>query len=168
MASGVASLSRRAGSCYPVVPPKTGACNAQYAVNFVKQNQTAATQVAGQLGVSPEDILGLSAAETGYGRSAIAQQANNFFSLHGDATAPYATGVRRAGDGPMSVFPSYLASAQSFAAQYGYLVQGKINPSAFANALVPRFNSAKAPLGNPNFVPNLVIVINAVKLRMGC
>jgi hypothetical protein len=68
----------------------------------------------------------------------------------------------------MSIFPSYLASAQSFASQFGSLVQGKSDPTAFVKALVPRFNPGKAPLGNPDFVPFTVDVILTVKARMGC
>ena len=102
--------------------PAMNVCDVQYAVTFVKQNQASATKVAQQLNVLPEDVLGLSAAESLYGTSSIARQASNYFSLHGTEKAPFATGVRRNGDGPMSIFPSYLTSAQSFASQFGSLV----------------------------------------------
>jgi hypothetical protein len=69
----------------------------------------------------------------------------------------------------MSAFPSYLASAQSFAAQYGSFVTGVVDPTKFAQALVSAgFNPGKLPLGNPNFVKDTAGTINATKGRMGC
>jgi len=151
------------------LPPK--ACNDQNAVGFVKAHAAYAAQVAGQLQVPTENLLGLSAAESGYGTGPFAINGrNNFFSLHGDASAPFANGsAKSARDGLMSTFPSYKASAQSFAAQYGNLVRGKSNPTQFVGALVPRFNSTKvATGGDPQFVPKTVSVIQMVKARMGC
>ncbi len=153
---------------------KSPLCNDQNAVNFVKANIGAATQVSGLLQVPPVNILGLSAAESGYGKDpnvttiVDGQPANNFFSLHGGASAPYANGSFMLGTARLSTFPSYQASAQSFAAQYGGLVQGMSTASDFASALVPRFNPGKAPLGNPNFVSNLATVIANVRARLVC
>jgi flagellum-specific peptidoglycan hydrolase FlgJ len=153
----------------PENPTKDPACNNVNAVTFVKTHQADAATVAQQLGLPTENILGLSGIESGWGLSRIATTGNNFFSLHGSAGAPFANGSMQALQGAsMSTFPSYLACAQSFAAQYGNLVQGKSDPVEFAQGLMPRFNSGKAPLGNPNFISDTVNVIQMTKRRMGC
>jgi flagellum-specific peptidoglycan hydrolase FlgJ len=150
-------------------------CNVTYAVDFVKTNLSDAATVAQQLQVSTEFILGLSAAESGWGRDWNAtkvvngQPARNFFSLQGDASSPFANGSMKSGGGTsLSTFASYLDSAKSFAAQYGTLVKGKATAKEFATALVPRFNPGKAPLGNPTFIQDLVSIIGTTKARMGC
>src|SRR5450755_311773 len=124
--------------------------------------------VAKQLNVPTQNVLGLSGIESTWGTSHAAIQANNFFGLHGGANAPFATGAWSTGGGvAMSSFPSYSASAQSFAAQYGGSVKGVANPTAFAQALVKAgFNPGKAPLGNPNFVRDMAATINATAGRM--
>ncbi|MFI5176597.1 MAG: hypothetical protein ACHQKY_17185, partial [Terriglobia bacterium] len=64
----------------------------------------------------------------------------------------------------------YLASGQSFAAQFGSFVNGVSNPTAFAQALVKAgFNPATAAGGgNPNFVASTAATINATAGRMQC
>jgi Mannosyl-glycoprotein endo-beta-N-acetylglucosaminidase len=149
--------------------PNNG-CNARQAVNFIQTHEADAATVAQQLNVPTQNILGLSGIESQWGRSNAATEANNFFGLHGGANAPFATGVWYTSGGvAMSSFPSYLTSAQSFAAQYGNSVQGIANPTAFAQALVNAgFNPGKLPYGNPNFVPDTAGTINATAGRMQC
>ncbi len=108
----------------PVTPAKKGTgCGATEAVSFIHAHQTDAATVAQQLGVPTENVLGLSGIESKWGTSNAATQANNFFGLHGGANAPFANGVWYTSGGvAMSAFPSYLASGQSFAAQYGSYV----------------------------------------------
>jgi len=124
--------------------------------------------VAQQLGVPTQNVLGLSGIESQWGTSNAARSANNFFGLHGGSNAPFANGSWYTSGGiQMSSFPSYLASAQSFAAQYGPGVSGISNPTAFAQALVQAgFNPATAPLGNPNFVADTANTINMTAIRM--
>jgi len=146
-------------------------CNAKQAVSFIHTNQAAAATIAQQLNVPVQNILGLSGIESFWGQSNAALKANNFFGLHGGANAPFATGVWYTQGGvAMSSFPSYLASAQSFAAQYGSFVQGVTNPTAFAQALVKAgFNSGtSAGGGNPNFVTSTAATISATAGRMTC
>ncbi len=139
-------------------------------MSFIHANQAPAATVAQQLGVPTQNVLGLSGIESTWGTSNAAIQANNFFGLHGGANAPFATGVWYTSGGvAMSSFPSYLASGQSFAAQYGSFVNGVTNPTAFAQALVKAgFNPGTAPLGNPNFVRDTAATINATAGRMQC
>jgi len=145
-------------------------CNAKESVRFIHTNKAAAATVARQLGIPTENVLGLSGIESTWGRNNAAIQANNFFGLHGGANAPFATGVwYTSGGTKMSSFPSYLASAQSFAAQYGSYVQGVTNPTAFAQSLVQAgFNSGRLPGGNPNFVRDTARVIKDTAGRMPC
>jgi RHS repeat-associated protein len=152
------------------------ACNVGYAVVFVKAHAGDAAEVAARLRVPTQNVLGLSAAESRWGLDWNAtrtadngQPARNFFSLQGNAKSPFANGSVLSGKGTrLSAFPSYKAAAQSFEAQYGGLVTGKVTPLDFATALVPRFNSGKAPLGNPNFIRDLVRTIGMTQRRMGC
>jgi RHS repeat-associated protein len=162
----------------PPFPPAANngkGCNATGAVSFIHAHQADAATIANQLGVPVQNVLGLSGIESQWGTSNAALQANNFFGLHGGANAPFANGVWYTSpkSGPavaMSKFPSYLASAQSFAAQYGSYVQGVTNPTAFAQALVKAgFNPGSAALGgNPNFVKDTAATINATAGRMQC
>ena len=148
---------------------KNPVCNSSNAVAFIKAHQLDAATVAGQLGVPTENVLGLSGIESAWGLNRFARDGNNFFSLHGGASAPFANGSMRSLKGAwMSTFPSYLASAQSFVKQYGSLVQGKSDPEEFAKGLMPRFNSGMAPLGNPHFLKDTVSTIRMTKKRMGC
>jgi Mannosyl-glycoprotein endo-beta-N-acetylglucosaminidase len=143
----------------PVLAANNGTgCNAKQAVSFIHTNQAAAATIAQRLNVPTQNILGLSGIESAWGQSNAALQANNFFGLHGGANAPFATGVWYTSGGvAMSSFPSYLASGQSFAAQFGSFVKGVSNRTAFAEALVKAgFNPATAAGGgNPNFVASL-------------
>ena len=144
-------------------------CNSVNAVTFIKDHQTDAAKVAEQLNVPTENILGLSGIESQWGLNRFAKEGNNYFSLHGGKDKPYANGSMQALQGAwMSTFPTYLASAQSFAEQYGSLVNGKSDPQEFAKGLMPRFNSGKAPLGNPDFVKDTANTIQMTKRRMGC
>ena len=126
---------------------------------FIGSNLAAAQQVASQLNVPVANILGLSAEETRYGTSSVAMNANNFFGIHSGAPGSIGTYTTSGGAG-VSMFPAstgFLSSAQSFAINFGSLVNGVSDPTAFAQALVPNFNSANAATGgNPNFV-NLVV-----------
>ncbi len=152
------------------------ACNVAYAVDFVKAHVADAAEVAARLRVPTQNVLGLSAAESGWGRdwnvtrtADNGQPAMNFFSLQGNAKSPFANGSVLSGKGTrLSAFPSYKAATQSFEAQFGGLVTGKVAPIDFAKALVSRFNSGKAPLGNPRFIPDLVNAIGMTQRRMGC
>jgi hypothetical protein len=146
-------------------------CGAKQALSFIHTNQAAAATVAQQLNVPTQNVLGLSGIESSWGQSNAALQANNFFGLHGGTNAPFATGVWYTSGGvAMSSFPSYLASAQSFAAQNGSFVKGVANPTAFAQGLVKAgFNPATAAGGgNPDFVSSTASTINATAGRMQC
>jgi RHS repeat-associated protein len=132
------------------VPP----CSAKKSA-FINANSGAAGQIASQLNVPTANILGLAAEETGWGTSSIALNANNFFGIHAGAPGNIGT-YTTSGGARVSMFPAstgFLSSGQSFGTNFGSLVKGVSNPTAFARALVPKFNTAKAATGgNPNFV----------------
>jgi membrane-bound lytic murein transglycosylase B len=161
----------------PGTPPPTNPkkdqpkeCNAAVAVDFITQYRADSAAVAQELSVPTENVLGLSGIESSWGRSNAARLANNFFGLHGDASAPLANGVWYTSGGvAMSTFPSYAASAKSFGIQYGQYVRGQVDPTAFAEGLVRAgFNPGKAPLGNPNFVRDTASTIVSTRVRMQC
>ncbi|MBS0575786.1 MAG: glucosaminidase domain-containing protein [Proteobacteria bacterium] len=135
---------------------------------FIAANSKAAAQIATQLNVPAENVLGLSAEETGWGTSSIAMNANNFFGIHAGAPGSIGTYVT-SGGARVSEYPAstgYLSSGLSFASNFGSLVQGISDSAAFAQALVPKFNTANAKTGgNPDFVKLVNGAINGVK---GC
>jgi hypothetical protein len=137
-----------------LIPANTGNCSGKK-TSFIKANSIPAAKVASQLKVPTANILGLAAEETGWGTSSIALNAHNFFGIHAGAPGNIGTYTTNGG-ATVSMFPAstgFLSSAQSFAVNFGSLVNGISNPTAFAQALVPKFNTANAANGgNPNFV----------------
>ncbi|MGH7047252.1 MAG: glucosaminidase domain-containing protein [Stellaceae bacterium] len=71
-------------------------------------------KAADQLGIPVENILGLSALESGWGSRPFAAQGSNYFGIH--YLAPYATGYMQAKRGPAKIatFASYADSLKSF------------------------------------------------------
>ena len=124
-----------------------------------------------------ENILGLSGRETTYGTSRFAFEGNAFFSMERRVNVkagqdpqpptflfPFSTGWMQAEDDKavfMAKYPSFLASAQSFAAVYGNAARGIQNPVDFLTALQKAgFNS------NPSFLSPATI--NNTRVRMQC
>jgi RHS repeat-associated protein len=155
-------------------PPPAPNCPAgpPNVISFIHTNQAAANALQLQSNVPADYLLGLSGWESTWGADRFAAQGNNFFSLHGGSTAPFAIGSMKAlgNNTYLSTFPSYLASGQSFLAQYGKGLAQASSPAAFALQLIKNhFNSGNAATGgNPNFLPNTVTGINMVIRRKGC
>jgi hypothetical protein len=146
-------------------------CNAVDAVMFAQRVRHDCEIIAKQLDVPVENIIGLAAEESEYGRGRIASEYNNYFSMH--APAPFQKGSEPAKAAPkvrVAVFDSFLESAQSFAAKYGSLVKGIADPKDFGAALVRGgFNSGSASTGGrDNFAQYLAGVIADVKARIAC
>lgn len=103
--------------------------------NFITPaNVAAANNVANQLDVSTADILAIAARESTWGTSNFAVQGNNFFGLHAPQAGQSGTVTGSQGV-VMAAFSGFAASAQAFANNYGGLVQGLANPTAFFSAL---------------------------------
>jgi len=102
---------------------------------FVDAHLAETQAVAKTLGVPVENILALSALESGWGESPFAADGNNYFGIH--YPAPFAAGFVLAGDGRTKVatFTTYADSLRSFVAISGSLVRGKSDPEVFAAAL---------------------------------
>jgi flagellum-specific peptidoglycan hydrolase FlgJ len=136
--------------------------------NFITSHLGDATAVANSLGTSPENILGLSALESGWGVGNFADH-NNFFGQH--APQPGQIGsFTTAKDSPGATFSSYSASAQAFAQQYGSIVQGITDPSAFAAALQ---NSGKFGVNQngtpvPSYVGSTAATIRGIARAAAC
>ena len=169
-----ASCTTGLDACVFAIAPKKG-CPAGPAnvYNFIHTNQAAANALAQQSGVSADYLLGLSGWESMWGANRFAEQGNNFFSLHGGASAPFANGSMQALRPPyasLSTFPSYFASGQSFLAQYGNGLAAASSPAAFAQQLINNhFNSGNAATGgNSNSISNTVTGITMVIRRKGC
>ena len=148
-------------------------CTAPNVIDFIHAHQVDAIVLGKQLEVPPEYFLGLSGWESTWGANRFAQEGNNFFSLHGGSTAPFANGSIKGRLPPyvsLSTFASYLDCGRSFIAQYGSFLRGVNTPLAFAHALVKSgFNSGDAKTGgNPNFVENTQTGIHMVVSRAAC
>jgi hypothetical protein len=146
-------------------------CNYQPAVDFVKKIQADCQTLADQIDVPLENIVGLAAEESEYGKGRIAMTYNNYFSMH--ATAPLQTGEVPSLKDPkvmVATYDSFLNGGQSFVKRYGDAVRGIKDPTEFAKALVKvRFNTANSKTGGrDDFVPYLSGIIGAVKVRMSC
>jgi hypothetical protein len=146
-------------------------CNNADAVSFVNAHRSDCTQIANQLKVPTENILGLAAQESQWGSGRIARDLNNFFSLH--APAPLQIGAESAqGDPKVKVakFSSFLQCGLSFAARYGSAVRGISDPLEFSKKLVTvGFNTGNAASGGrEGFAAYLADIIKTVKVRMGC
>ena len=146
-------------------------CNDTDAMAFTKTHASDAASVATQLHVPTENVLGLSGAESRWSAGRFATDGNNFFSLQGNSSSPFANGQMEAqkSTAVLSKFPSYLASARSFAAQYGNQVSGIQGGQAFAKVLTPRFNNLNAAKGgDPKFIDKTSGAISDTKKRMKC
>jgi len=113
---------------------------------FVKAHLADAQQAADQLDVPVENILGLSALESGWGGHRFAAQGNNYFGIH--YPAPFATGSmdaisyvidkngnRKEVITKVATFASYADSLRSFVKISGSIIRGKSDPTEFAAAL---------------------------------
>ena len=148
-------------------------CTAPNVIAFIHAHQADAIILGKEIGIPAEYFLGLSGWESLWGDNRFAQEGNNFFSLHGDSTAPFANGSMNGRRPPfvsLSKFPSYLDCGRSFIAQYGSSLRGTNTPLAFAHALVKSgFNSGDARTGgDPNFVENTQTGIHMVVSRAAC
>lgn len=136
-------------------------------LNFIRKHRRDAQEIAEELNIPVEWILGLSGQECGYGTSEFARNAHNFFGLH--PNAPGNVGNYPSNRNPkVSRFTSFRASAQSFATRFGELVRGKKTSKEFVDALVPEFNTTIPPLGNPKFREETQGGIKAITDRIGC
>lgn len=158
----------------PAKPSKL--CNNVNAVNFVKSNEADAASVANQLHVPTENVLGLSAHESQWGTGPFISRnglGNAFFSEEGGPQPALSNGVMHpTGNPAVNVwsFPSYLASAQAFAARYGKYVMNVTNPSQFAGNLQKMgYNSGTtAGNGTPGWSQQVVRDIANTAARMNC
>lgn len=149
----------------------TNPCNAADAVIFAQRYRSESGFIARQLQVPVENILGLAAEESEYGRGRIATEYNNYFSMH--APAPGQLRAEPARKDPrvkLAVYGSFAQSAQSFAIKFGAAVRGKTDPKAFAAALVrvgynPGSNTQG---GRDGFADYLARIIEQTRIRMAC
>jgi len=113
-------------------------CGAQ-ASAFVSANAGYARQIAKATGVSPTNLMGLSALESNFGTSNIATTSNNFFGLTVGRAFKGATGVYTTTDGRKFgsyPAPGFLTSGLSFAQSFqGARVKGVTDPATFASRL---------------------------------
>ena len=106
---------------------------------FVERHYEDAKDVADALGVPVENILGISAVESGWGgidpKARFARDGNNYFGQHAPATYQIGTMPIERGRGQMAVFATPSDSFQAFGYHYGSRVQGTSDPAEFARIL---------------------------------
>lgn len=146
-------------------------CNDIDAVAFVQKFRNDAKHIALMLDVPVENILGLAAEESGWGKGRIAIDYNNYFSMH--APAPLQIdeqAAKRSSTVKVAVYSSFLQSGQSFAARFGSAVRGKKDTKAFVQALMHAgYNSGNPKTGGrAGFATFLTDIINTAGERMLC
>jgi hypothetical protein len=143
-------------------------------LTFIKIHLNDAIAIANLANILPEEVLGISGLESGWGDGRFAVEGNNFFSLH--APAPYETGTITAkGDAKVQVakFASYLDSGKAFAnSKKGHLIKGIKDPVHFATVLQkycgfgwePDPSDSKHKRYRPvaNYVHDVSITINSI------
>ncbi len=119
-----------------------------------------------------ENLLGLSALESGWGSGPfVVDGRNNYFSLHSPApfesehvTASKAQNVK------VATFKSYEDCLRSFAKSYGPTVQGITDGKKFAEALqkAKKFGINPDSSAVSTFVPNVTSTIHDFAIRLDC
>jgi RHS repeat-associated protein len=142
-------------------------------LDYMKNHLADAGRVAANLNVPVQDILGLSAEESGFtGTSNAVTQAKNYFSLHGAppkgfSLPPGTVGggfYRSLKDGYLIVFTGYLDSGMYFANKYSNLIKGVGDPDEFAKIL----HGHGYGVGNQHFVGDLSSIIGEMAARLEC
>ncbi len=130
---------------------------------FIDAHLSDAAAVARQFGIPVENIIGVSAVESGWGTSRFAREGNNYFGIH--YPAPFASGYMVARDNRVKVatFASYADSLRSFTATAGSLVRQIADPDAFATAL---YDSGKFGVGNRTYARDLARTIRSLRLLL--
>jgi hypothetical protein len=140
-------------------------------LDWIASYRDTADKVATQLNTNVENILALSALESGWGKGRFALEGNNFFSLH---APPHWTGntIQARGDAKIRLckFTSYADCAQMFATVYGDLVRGKRDAFHFGSALQDAGKFGINPDGSKvtTFVPELKETANSFLVRLKC
>jgi len=126
---------------------------------FVDDHMADAQNGADKLGIPVENILGLSALESGWGKGRFAAEGQNYFGLH--APSPFQTGTIQATKTKRKVevatFRSYADSLNSFIARYGSLIRGVSDPQTFARLLqnTGSFGVDEDGRKRPEYVPDV-------------
>ena len=152
-------------------PKANKLCNNLSAVQFVRRFQSDCELIAKDLDMPVENILGLVAQESEWGRGRIASEYNNYFSMHAPAIYEISeTPARRDPSVKVAVFESFIQCGKSFVFRYGKAVKGISDPKAFGDALVKAgFNPGNAAKGGrENFPDYLAGRIKEAKERMAC
>lgn len=106
-------------------------------LTWIDSYGNAAEKVAADLGTNPENILGISALESGWGTGPFAKDGgNNFFGMH--SPQPFENGRIQAAKNKkvwVSTFASYEDSVKAFAKNYGRVIRGIKDAGKFAKAL---------------------------------
>jgi len=135
---------------------------------FIDDHLQDAQKLADKLHVPVENILGLSALESDWGRSRFAIDGNNLLGIH--YPAPFATGYIVAGESKAKVatFASYQDCLDSFAQTYGKLVYGISDPAQFATLLQNSNGFGIYPDGSKRkeYVPGVAATIRGFRVRV--
>jgi hypothetical protein len=134
---------------------------------FLDDHMADAQNGADELGIPVENILGLSALESGWGKSRFAAEGQNYFGLH--APSPFQTGTIQATKTKRKVevatFRSYADSLNSFIARYGSLIRGVSDPKTFARILqnTGSFGVDEDGRKRPEYVPDVDATIRGFR-----
>jgi RHS repeat-associated protein len=145
-------------------------------LDYIRRHLHDASLLGAELQVPTENILGLSAEESGgpgfTEDTNVVRLANNYFSLHGTPPKGFsippgtASGgfYRSLKDGYLNVFKNYLESGEEFVRRYRGLATGVQDPTGFATVL----HNHGYGVENSIFVKQLRSIIADMAARLKC
>lgn len=143
-------------------------------LDWIWRYRADSVDVAASLRTTIQNILGLAAFESDFGRSRDALMGNNFFSLSTtrDEPLPGQLDLMLAQADPnvgMAKFQDYQTCAWAFAKTKGQVVVGETEASKFAAALQKQGRSGTAKRGpRSTYAEELIGVIREVAIRLNC
>jgi hypothetical protein len=131
-------------------------------------------EIAATLKTTAQNILGLAAMESDFGRNRFVTDGNNFFALSTTRQNPLPgqIGLAIAMGDPntgMAKFPDFLTCARAFAQTKGQLILNVTDPASFASTLQNRGKFGVGPRGTlPAYVKDLTRIIHELAIRLSC
>jgi hypothetical protein len=147
--------------------------NRQY-LDWILAYRNDAAEIAATLKTSVQNILGLAAVESEFGKNRWAREGNNFFALSTtrDKPLPGQIGLMIAMGDPklgMAKFQDFLACGKAFAQTTGQIILDEADPARFAATLQNRGKFGTGPQGPIHgYVKELTDVIREMAIRLNC
>jgi hypothetical protein len=143
-------------------------------LDWILKHREDANEVAATLKTTVQNILGLAAVESDFGRNRFVTDGNNFFALTATKENPLPGQIGLAiamGDPNVGIakFQNFLACGRAFAQTKGQLIVNETDPARFASILQNRGRFGIGPRGPLTaYVKELTRVIHELAIRLNC